>query len=97
MRVTWSTAAHRDIHRLAEYLSERSPSGAARMVRAIYARTDRMGREPLLGRIGRQEGARERVVPGTPYVIVCRLREDSLQIVRILHGAQQWPAGDAPV
>lgn len=26
-----------------------------------------------------------------PYIVVYALREDAVYVVRILHGAQQWP------
>jgi len=34
---------------------------------------------------------RERVMPSLPYVIVYPVRDDVVFVVRILHGAQQWP------
>lgn len=91
MKTTWSGAARRDVLALVEFLSERSPTGAARILREIYSRTDRLAREPKLGRIGRMADTRERVVPRTPYVIVYRLRGDTVEILRVLHGAQDWP------
>jgi plasmid stabilization system protein ParE len=26
-----------------------------------------------------------------PYIVVYRVREDTVYVLRILHGAQQWP------
>jgi len=34
---------------------------------------------------------RELVVSHTPYVVICVLLEECLEIVRVLHGAQRWP------
>ncbi|WP_271068984.1 type II toxin-antitoxin system RelE/ParE family toxin [Caulobacter sp. NIBR1757] len=94
MKSIWSGAARRDVLGLAEFLSERSSTAAARILRAIYARTDRLAREPLLGRVGRMEGTRERVVPRTPYLIVYRIQGEQVEILRVLHGAQDWPPAD---
>jgi plasmid stabilization system protein ParE len=31
------------------------------------------------------------VFPGLPFLVVYRIREDVIEINRILHGAQNWP------
>ena len=37
-------------------------------------------------------GTRERVVPRTPYIVVYRrVAPGRIELLRILHGAQQWP------
>jgi toxin ParE1/3/4 len=48
---------------------------------------------PVIGRRGRIQGTRERVIARTPYVAVYAIdREaDIIEIIRVLHGAQQWP------
>lgn len=91
MRVRWTTTAQRDVESLTEYLVQRSPRGAARVVRAIYMRADRLGVEPYLGRVGAAPGTRERVVVGTQYIIVYIVEANEVVIFRVIHGAQSWP------
>lgn len=43
------------------------------------------------GRIGRIEGTRELIFPELPYVVVYRIQDQVVEIVRIYHGAQDWP------
>ena len=43
------------------------------------------------GRPGRKPGTRELVFPGLPFLAAYRVREDVIEINRILHGAQKWP------
>ena len=31
------------------------------------------------------------VVTGTPYILPYRVRAETIEILRVLHGAQQWP------
>lgn len=45
---------------------------------------------PLTHRAGRVEGTRELVVLGTPFIVIYTTNE-AVRIVRVLHGAQQWP------
>ena len=46
---------------------------------------------PNRGRPGKKEGTREFVMSTLPYIVVYTVRGDAVFIVRILHGAQQWP------
>jgi plasmid stabilization system protein ParE len=44
-----------------------------------------------MGRIGQKNGTRELVILGLPFLAVYRVRDNVIQIIRILHGAQRWP------
>jgi plasmid stabilization system protein ParE len=44
-----------------------------------------------MGRAGRVEGTRELVISRTSYIAAYRIVGDVSRILRVLHGAQQWP------
>jgi len=46
---------------------------------------------PASGRVGRIAGTRELVINGTPYVAAYTIAETTVWILRVLHGAQEWP------
>ena len=46
---------------------------------------------PLRGRPGRVNGTRELVISPLPYIVVYRIRENFIEIAKVLHGAQRWP------
>ncbi|CAK7262210.1 type II toxin-antitoxin system RelE/ParE family toxin [Shinella sp. YE25] len=46
---------------------------------------------PESGRTGRVAGTRELVVTGTPYLAAYLVSGETVRILRVLHGAQQWP------
>lgn len=48
---------------------------------------------PNIGRPGRLWSTRELVVLGSPFVVIYRARANSVQILRVLHGARRWPPG----
>lgn len=48
-------------------------------------------RFPESGRLGRVEGTRELVVDRTPYIAAYRIAGDTVRILRVLHGAREWP------
>ncbi|ETW95415.1 MAG: hypothetical protein ETSY1_30775 [Candidatus Entotheonella factor] len=48
---------------------------------------------PHLGRVGRVADTRELVITDTPYIVPYMVSEDRIILLRVLHGAQQWPEG----
>ena len=46
-----------------------------------------------MGRHGRIEGTRELVIPGLPYIIPYRVKNNVIEILRVLHAARKWPDG----
>jgi toxin ParE1/3/4 len=74
-----------------EYIGRESPRAALALWDAIEARIESLLDHPHLGRPGRIEGTRELVVSGTPYVVGYRVIGDEIQVLRVLHGARQWP------
>ncbi|HEY2620255.1 MAG TPA: type II toxin-antitoxin system RelE/ParE family toxin [Acetobacteraceae bacterium] len=45
-----------------------------------------------LGRTGRVPGTRELMVARTSFVVIYVVHADTVQIIRVLHAAQRWPA-----
>jgi len=50
-----------------------------------------LARYPESGRPGCVAGTRELVIRRTPYIAAYRIAGDTVRILRVLHGAQQWP------
>jgi toxin ParE1/3/4 len=46
---------------------------------------------PRAGRIGRVTGTREVAVSGTPYLVVYGIVKNTIHVLAILHGVQEWP------
>ena len=91
MRVRWLRNALANLDAEAEYISQDEPSSAARMVAAVHRSVQNLARIPALGRPGRVVGTRELVVPGTPYVVPYRVRDNAVEVLRVFHGARKWP------
>ncbi len=92
MKIRWLKRTTLDIEEAFDWLAERNPAAAWEMLERIRKRgNEDLAEHPELGRIGRVSGTRELVVTGTPYLLVYRIKGDELQILRVLHGHQQWP------
>jgi addiction module RelE/StbE family toxin len=91
MKIRWT---QRSLHHLASihaYISSDSPAAAARVAAILLSAAVRLEQFPQCGRPGRLEGTRELVVPGLPYVLPYRLRENVVEIVSVLHTSRKWP------
>lgn len=91
MRVRWLRRALQNLDEEAEYIARDDPDAAAQMVDRIATSVERLATHPALGRTGRVPGTRELVVSGTPYVVPYRVHGETVEILRVFHGARKWP------
>jgi addiction module RelE/StbE family toxin len=91
MRVRWTTDAADDLEKISNYISQTRPETARRVAEAILEQIGGLDTFPNRGRHGRVEGTRELILRSLPFVAVYEVHEESVQILRILHGAQRWP------
>jgi len=92
MKVIWSRSTVRDLIAIQNHIARDNPAAAFATVRRIRQTVlDRLPRQPSLGRPGRVPGTRELVVGGTPYLVPYRVVGDRIDIIRVFHGARQWP------
>lgn len=91
MRVRWTEAAAADLERIADYLFSHAPERAPRLLQELHAAPESVLAFPNRGRPGKMAGTRELVMRPLPWILVYSVRADAVHVVRILHGAQQWP------
>jgi len=91
VKLEWSSFAFADRDDVFDYIQADSPRAALMVDDAIETAARRLLDFPERGRAGRISGTRELVVTGLPYIIVYRFEGTVIRILRVLHGAQQWP------
>ena len=91
MRLEWSIFAQADRDAIFDYIEADSPQAAITVDDRIRAQVAGLARFPKSGRLGRVEGTRELVIHRTPYIVAYRIAPDTVRVLRVLHGAQQWP------
>ncbi len=98
MQLKWTDLAEKDLDNIETYIAtENSPLVAVDVVLKVLNSCELiLSNHPQAGRPGRVSGTRELVINGIPLIVVYRIvdRLDQLQILRVLHDAQQWPVGD---
>jgi toxin ParE1/3/4 len=94
LRIRQHQAAVQDIQELANYIRRDSPNTAARFIRAARSTFRKLADQPGLGSIYEAdnpsvENLRYWSVDGfRNHLVFYRVSEDTLEIVRVLHGAQ---------
>ena len=91
MRLRWLNLALDDLDEIAEYISRDNPDAARRVVKRLWKAAQVLTGQPEMGRPGRVHGTRELVVVNTPFVVPYRVVGSEVQILRVLHGAINWP------
>ena len=98
--VVWSDGALDDMDSLAAYIAADNRSAALRVLDRIEQTVDNLAHAPT-GRVGRVAGTYEKPVRGLPYIVAYALQrrprgEERMVILRVIHGARDWPEGEWP-
>ena len=89
--VRYETDAVADLRRIIEYGIEQGHTDPVAYVRGLRNRLGLLHEHPLAGREGRIQRTRELVIANTPFVAIYVVEKEDVLVLRILHGAQQWP------
>jgi toxin ParE1/3/4 len=91
VQIRWTKTASFNLEQIEEHIAQDNPRAAVDTVYKIIRAVEVLMGHPAAGRIGRVAGTRELVIVGTPYIVPYRVKENFIQILRVLHGAMQWP------
>jgi addiction module RelE/StbE family toxin len=96
VRLQFTRRARRHLDGIHDYIAERNPQAAVRVIARIRETVELLLEFPLIGHEGLLPGTREIAVPGLPYVIVHRIErpdEERLVVLGVYHGAQDRTRG----
>lgn len=91
MRIEWLPDAAGNLGEIRRYIAEAHPAAAAQVAERILDTIAYLRDHPGIGRAGRIPGTRELAIPGLPYIVPYRVRGEVIEILGVLHGAQEWP------
>ena len=94
MDIIWLDRARREVIHIREYIAMDNPRVAQQVARRILEIAEKLRATPNIGRPGRLYGTRELVITRTPFIILYRVRDGVIEILRIVHGARRWPDSD---
>jgi addiction module RelE/StbE family toxin len=90
VKIAWLTSARHSLCLQLAYIGDDNPAAASRVRQRIHAAIQNLALFPDSGRPGEVAGTRELVVPGVPYLIVYRVRDDRVEILRLFHTSTNW-------
>lgn len=82
-----------DRERIMDFIARDKPLAAVSLDENFEAHADRISANPTLYRPGRVPGTREAVAHPN-YVMVYRVENETITILRVLHAAQRWPSAE---
>jgi toxin ParE1/3/4 len=95
VELKWTDLADADLDHVEAYISqENSVVVAIDIVLKIIDSIEMiLPNHPEAGRLGRVKNTRELVISGVPFIVIYRIAKglQRVQILRVLHDAQQWP------
>ena len=89
--LVWLQRAIQDRDAQLDYIAQDNPTAAVSQGDRIAEQIEILQQHPQMGRPGRKQGTRELVISRTPFIVVSRVKGMRIELLRVLHGAQQWP------
>ena len=86
-----SPAARADLDDIWFYIAQDDLDAADKFIGAIVSRFPKLAAMPQLGRLREELSPRLRSFPVGRYVLFYRPRKNGIEIVRVLHGARDFP------
>jgi toxin ParE1/3/4 len=91
MMIAWLDDAINDLQALHQYITKENPAAATKVAKRILKTVDLLSNQSGMGRKGRVLETRELIIPGTPFIIPYRVKNQRIEILRVFHCAMQWP------
>ena len=89
MKVHWTDTAQRHLDAIYHFIAQDSPAYAKRMVDRLTRRSQQIGEFPFSGRsVPEYEMEQIREVIEGPYRIIYYIKADQIDVLAVLHGAQ---------
>ena len=95
MKVHWTDTARTHLRAIHAYIAKNSPEYALRVVDRLTRRSQQIAEFPLSGRAVPEFGvAQVRQVVEGPFRIIYYIKPDQIDVLAVIHGAQQIPPGE---
>ncbi len=89
--LVWLRRAIADRDSQLNYIAQDNPRAAIQQGDRIAHQMGQLVQHPEMGRSGRKQGTRELVIGRSLFIVIYRIKGNRIELLRVLHGAQQWP------
>ncbi len=91
MQIVWLKKALLNLDEIAEYIAHDNPAMAIKVVETIESQVNLLLTQPAIGRSGRVLGTRELVITNMPYLVPYRIKNNTVEILRVFHTSRRPP------
>lgn len=91
MKIRWTKGATDNLENIEAYIGKDNPRAAIKMVIKVIQSVNQLPKHPAMGKPGRIEETRELIVSDTPFIVPYRVKNETVQILRVFHHSQKWP------
>jgi toxin ParE1/3/4 len=88
MRIEWTGKSYSDLHSISEFISRDNRAAAKQTIQLIRRKARQLAEHPFLGRRTEFGDIREFVVHSN-YILYYRVSQQTVEILRVWHAAQQ--------
>lgn len=92
MKLRWTRPALADLVEAQNFIARDNPAAAQAVAQRIWDAAAKLCDNPNIGRAGHVAATLEWVVTDTPYLIVYRVKNEAVEILRVWHGRRNWKA-----
>jgi plasmid stabilization system protein ParE len=89
--IRWTQRARRRLDQIGGAIARDHPEAAGRIIARLASAAHALASQPAMGRTGRIPGTRELALADIPYIIAYRVTPTHVDILTVMHCAQQWP------
>lgn len=92
--IKWTESSWEDLDGITDYLlGEGVPFEEVEgYIKRIFKAPEHLSTLPGAGKPGRMPNTREWLVKDTPYALIYRVKDNMVQILRVMHSSRQLPA-----
>jgi len=90
LQIIWREKAEIDVREILEFIAQDNVAAAYKIYDILKNKVAMLGEYPEMGRVWRVSGTRELIITRTPYIVAYRIKDNDIQILRVLHGSQKW-------
>ena len=91
MQVKWLRKALNNLDEIAEFVAQENPTAAKQLAARLFEATQGLSHHPQMGRPGRVSGTRELALADLPFIIPYRVRQRTVEILRVFHTSRRLP------
>lgn len=91
MEIKWLRKAAASLEAEYQYIAEENSQAAVQFINEVWRLTQLLKEQPAMGRTGRVAETRELVLHNYPYIIPYRVRNNTIQILRVFHTHRRLP------